>query len=704
MRRLGFLILLVFGSWSAVAQVRDFDPAEKASVIEQRIEQIAEASENENLDYNTLFEQLTVYFDFPLNLNTADVDELFTLGLLNNYQIGQLINYRKEYGGILSVYELPRIDGWSVEVADLIAPFVVTEPDEGREKITFKKLKDYGKSEVVMRWQRLMEEQVGYSPIDDAELEANPNRRYLGSPDRLFLRYRYRYSDRISFGYTGEKDAGEEFFRGSQPQGFDFNSAHLFLKDFGIFKAVAIGDYQAQFGQGLTFWSGLAFNRKSAFTVSIAQLGGGLRPYTSINENLFLRGAATTIQAGNIKVTGFYSGKGIDATLTSDAEAEEDDAFFEPEIVVSAFQESGFHRTPRELANKNALFQEHFGGNVDFTKDNFHIGVTGVYMRIDGTLNRRNQEYSAFRFQGRENATMGIDYAWRYRNFFVFGETSRSLNGGMATINGININLHSRLSMNITQRHYERDFQPVASIAFGEGSQVENETGVYAGLEFRPFSKWTVNAFVDQYRFPWLRFQTDAPSSGYDFFTQVEYNPTSRINIYLRYRERLRELNTREEVERIRFLVPNPRRNARVNFIYRVNRNIRLGSRIEYSQFQRGDEPRSEGFMLFQDLQYKFTKLPITLTGRYAVFQTDDFDSRLYAYENDVLYFFSIPAYFGRGTRTYLMMKYDISRRIDLWVRWAQFYYTDRHVIGTGLEQIDGNTRTEIKVQARFKF
>lgn len=699
------MCLLLAFACAAQAQVRRFDPDQKANVIEQRIEQIAEAAENETIDYNALFEQLTIYYDFPLNINTADVDDLFTLGLLNNYQIGQLINYRKEYGPILSVFELPRIDGWTVEIADLLAPFVVAEPDDSRDKITFEKLKDYGKHEVVMRWQRILEEQLGYSPIDDAELEANPNRRYLGSPDRLFFRYRYRFSDRISFGYTGEKDAGEEFFQGSQPQGFDFNSAHLFLKDFGRFKSIAIGDYQAQFGQGLTFWSGLGFNRKSAFSTSIAQLGGGLRPYTSINENLFLRGAATTVEAGNFKVTGFYSGKGIDATVTTDASTEiGEDTFLEPEIVVSAFQESGFHRTPREVANKNALFQEHFGGNVDFTKDNFHIGVTGVYMRIDGTLNRRNQEYSAFRFQGSENATMGIDYAWRYRNFFVFGETARSLNGGLATINGVNINLHSRLSLNVTQRHYAKDFQPVASVSFGEGSQTENETGIYAGLEFRPFSKWTVNAFIDQFRFPWLRFQTDAPSSGYDFFGQVEYNPTSRINIYFRYRERLREINTREEVDRIRFLVPNPRKNARINFIYRVSRNLRLGSRVEYVDFKRGDEPLSQGYLVFQDISYKLKKVPITFTGRYALFQTDNFDSRLYAYENDVLYFFSIPAYSGRGTRTYLMMKYDINRNIDLWVRWAQFYFTDRQEVGTGLEQIDGNTRSEIKIQARFKF
>lgn len=694
------MIAAVWASLAALAQERP--NINRNSLIEQRIEQIAEASENENLDYNTLFEQLSIYLDFPLNLNTASVDDLFSLGLLNNFQIGQLVDYRKNYGDVLSIYELPRINGWTPELAYLLEPFVVTEPDEGREKITLKQLRQYGKHEVVMRWQRLLEAQQGYSDIDEQELLDNPNRRYLGSPDRLFFRYRYRFSDRISFGYTGEKDAGEEFFRGNTRHGFDFNSAHLFLRDFGVFDRIAIGDYQAQFGQGLTFWSGLGFNRKSAFTTSIAQLGGGLRPYTSINENLFLRGAAATIGLGHVKVTAFYSGKGIDATVTQ--QGGDTTETFEPDIVVSAFQESGFHRTPNEIANRRALFQEHMGGNIDFTKNNFHIGVTGVFMRIDGTLDRRNQEYSIFRFQGSENATLGVDYAWRLRNFFFFGETARSLNGGMATINGVNINMHSRLSLNLTQRYYSRNFQQVASVAFGESSQVENEAGIYMGLEFRPFRKWTVNAFIDQFRFPWLRFQTDGPSTGYDLFTQVEFAPTSRINVYARYRERLRQINTREEVEAIRFLVPNPRKNARLNFIYRATDRLKLQSRVEYVDFKRGNEPRSEGFMVFQDVAYTFKNPSLTLNFRYALFQSDNFDSRIYAYENDVLYFFSIPAYSGRGSRTYLLLKWDVSRSVDLWVRWAQFFYTDRQEVGSGLEMIDGNTRTEVKIQARFKF
>ena len=100
-----FLICL-----SAKAQVEN--DADRAAIIEQRIEQIAETSEDENLDYNTLFEKLSVYIDFPLNLNTATADDLYGLGFLSNYQIGEFMEYRLEYGNLLSIYELPQINGW----------------------------------------------------------------------------------------------------------------------------------------------------------------------------------------------------------------------------------------------------------------------------------------------------------------------------------------------------------------------------------------------------------------------------------------------------------------------------------------------------------------------------------------------------------------------------------------------------------------
>jgi hypothetical protein len=701
MRQLVLISLFTFCLTQAWAQPDQ--RVDRGNIIEQRIEQIAEAAEDENLDYTTLFEQLSVYLDFPLNLNTASVDDLYGLGLLTNDQILRFLDYRKEYGQLFSIYELAVIDGWDQATAELILPFVKVSLDETREKITLQRLRDYGKNELVVRWQRILEDQAGYAPISQDELADSPNSRYLGSPDKLFARYRYRYGDRISFGMTAEKDNGEEFFRGSQPSGFDFYSGHIYLKDFGVVQQLAIGDYQAQFGQGLTFWSGLGFNRKSSFTVSTAQAGRGITPYTSINENLFLRGGAITLKQGKFDFTAFYSGKNIDGNLTEFEPLDSTD-IIEPEVLITSFQESGFHRTANEIADKDAIFQEHYGGHLRYKATNFQVGVTAAHMKLDGQINRNTDFYSQFRFNGRENTTVGADYLLRVRNFLFFGETAHSANGGIATMNGVNIEMNPRLLVNITQRYYEQDFQGVASVGFGEGTLVENESGIYFGIEFRPFKRWKVNAYIDQFKFPWLRFQTDAPSSGYDFFGQLEYQASGRTNIYLRYRDRLRQVNTRADVEGADFLVDNPRKNLRLNFSHSATRQIRLRSRIELTEYGRGNEPTSRGFMAYQDVIWDVKKLPLRIAARYALFDTDNFDSRIYAFENDVLYFFSIPAYAGRGTRAYILVKYEVGRNLDVWLRWAQTYYTDRQIVGSGLEEIQGNTRSEVKFQVRYTF
>ena len=89
---------------------------------------------------------------------------------------------------------------------------------------------------------------------------------------------------------------------------------------------------------------------------------------------------------------------------------------------------------------------------------------------------------------------------------------------------------------------------------------------------------------------------------------------------------------------------------------------------------------------------------------RYAVFDTDGFDSRIYAHENDVLYAFSFPFYSDKGHRAYIVARYRINRNLDLQARLAQTFFSNRNTIGSGLDLIHDNSRTELKAQLRARF
>ena len=87
------------------------------------------------------------------------------------------------------------------------------------------------------------------------------------------------------------------------------------------------------------------------------------------------------------------------------------------------------------------------------------------------------------------------------------------------------------------------------------------------------------------------------------------------------------------------------------------------------------DDQKSKGFVAYQDLIYAPKSIPFKVQTRFAIFDTDDYDTRIYAYENDVLYAFSVPAYYGKGTRFYLNLNYKLNRTFNFWLRYSQTYF-----------------------------
>lgn len=686
---LGFFFLALSG---AIAQ----DDPEKNAIIEQRIETIAEQNEEEELDYTTLFDDLSHFFDHPIDLNHSSKEELLQLRLLDEFQIDALLSHIEKNGKLISVYELQSIKGFDALTIRNVLPFVVVNRDLNAPTISFRDMLKNGGNELFIRYSRILEEQEGFSDIEDSVLAENPNRRFLGDQNKVYTRYRFKYRTNVSWGLTAEKDAGEEFFSGSQSNGFDFYSAHFFLRDFGKLKALAIGDYHAQFGQGLTFWSGLAFG-KSSDVMAMKRNAVGLRPYTAVDENLFMRGGGATVGLGKFELTAFYSNKNIDANI-SDADT------IDNEVLITSFQNTGIHGTPGELMDKDAIQETYYGGNFAYKSRRLSVGVTAAHGEYGGNLQRNLSFYNQFDFNSNSNTVVGADYNFLLGNFNFFGEVSRSANGGIAYLNGALVSLDPRLAISLFQRNYQRDYQSVYSSALAESSRNVNEKGLFFGITAKPHKYVTILGYFDRFEFPWLRFQVDAPSQGHEYLIQANYRPSRKIELYARIRHRDRPRNTEVDLDDIDFIDRRIQTNYRFNVTYKVNEAFRFRNRVEFSTYAVGDQEPEKGYLAYQDIIYKPVGSKLQLTFRYALFETATYDARIYAYENDVLYFFSIPAYYNRGTRTYLVARYKIGRKIDVWLRYGQWFYNDRNVIGSGLNEIQGNTRSEIRAQVRFKF
>ena len=81
------------------------------------------------------------------------------------------------------------------------------------------------------------------------------------------------------------------------------------------------------------------------------------------------------------------------------------------------------------------------------------------------------------------------------------------------------------------------------------------------------------------------------------------------------------------------------------------------------------------GISLMQDLAYDFQspmsnhQLPISLRLRLQGFDARNWDNRIYCYENDVLYAFSVPAVYGLGGRAYVCLRWQIIPQLTLYFR-----------------------------------
>ena len=686
-RIISFCIVFFVGISLLCSQNVEYDPQ---SIISDIIEEIVANSEDENIDVDALADDLIFYSEHPININTTTADELGRLIFLSDFQIQALIGYVKEHGGMKSIYELQLVIGLDYSDIRRLMPFVVVSEAEGESNR--KPLLKYGKHDLFLRARSLVETPEGYT----LPPESNPDvSRYAG--DKLGLYTRYSYSTRGGFqvGFVGEKDPGEEFFQGSNPYGFDHYSAHLQLSNLGNLKTLVVGDFNAEFGQGLTFWNSMGFG-KSPDPMSVRKRARGINRSSSTNENEFLRGVGTTVTLGKFEFSAFGSYKMIDANIV--------DTLIDGDYYYTSRPTSGLHRTDNEIANKKTLGEMVAGGNVNFAYNNFRVGLTGSFVNLDARYDAPNQPYKYFEPPLENRTNLGLDFNYGLGSHLLFGEAATTLGYGSGIVSGGLFRLHSLVTMSVVGRYYQKDYSTYYTGAFADGSGAANESGVMVGLRVLPYQHWQIRGYVDAFQSKWLRYGVNAPSYGRDYLLEATYSPRSRLNFLLRYRLKQKDKNFQPDDSQIVSVTPYVQQYLRFHLSYNPTHEIQLKSRIEFSWYNQELMPAETGAMVYQDVSYRPKRLPLTPTARFAVFDTDSWNTRIYAYENDVLYYFSIPAYYSRGSRVYLLAKYSVGSNVDIWFRVAQTFFANQQELGAGLDRIDGSTRTDARIQIRFKF
>lgn len=627
----------------------------------------------------------------PLDLNSVTQEEIESIPFINSIIAKNIIQYRTQNNGFRYKKELLKVEGITDDLYNLVKvyfvvrrakeDFVVTdygtiESDRSRIRTgVFENLSINFRS----RFQQDLQTKAGYL-----------NGNYPGSKSKVYNRLNgvYDYNRfRIEGNLVMEKDPGETTLT-------DFVSGFVELRTNKFLKQLVVGDYSLNFGQGIGMWTSLGFSKGIETVNTIKKHSIGIDSYSSVNESQFFRGTATRLNYNNFDFYAFFSSNYYDATYDTILNT------------ISSFYFDGYHRTISEKSRANTVKENLFGGRILYFTDEVKLGFTYWSSNFSKNISPDTSK-GLYLFNGSYAQMASFDYDVVFKNFNLFGEVARSHQGVYAGISSLQFSFSKLMDAIVTYRYYPEDFVPVHSFGFGEmNGNTQNETGIYTGISIYPLKGLVLNAYYDQFKFPYRSYFVPVPISGNDVLANVDWKIFKYFRLSVKYKNENKEdvITIQDEFNRaIKKIVTRNQTNLRIGFEYLMD-NIRLKSRYEYvfvnySQF----EPANKGYLFFTDVNFKLLK-GLTLSSRLIFFETDTYDSRIYEYEEDIKGVMSNIGLYGKGRRWYLLVRYKPFNFLEGAFKYSETYLDGVKTIGSGNEMIfsDINNRFNFSLELLF--
>lgn len=618
------------------------------------------------------YETLSYMEEHPLNINTATPDELQQLPFLTAAQIEDIVEYRDRHGAMLTLGELTLITSIDYASRQLLRCFTYAGGTVKKQRPSLKDILKYGRSELMVSLRQ---------PLYNRKGDTNG---YLGYNIKHSLRYTFDAGDRLRLGLLGSQDSGEPFFSYKNGMGYDHYSFFVQMRNTGILENLVAGHFRLQFGMGLVANTGFSLG-KTVMLTTMGRQSTGARPSLSRSSANYMQGLAATLRiAKTVTASAFVSYRPVDATLSDSG-------------TIRTIVTTGYHRTPTEMEKKNNSNSLSTGFNLNFVKSGFHVGTTAIYTHYNRNLTPLTTTlFRRYYAEGNDFVNVGVDYGYNSHAFTFNGETATDRHGAIATLNTVSTPLSEQLTLMAIYRYYSFKYTSVYANAFSDGGQVQNEHGVYLGLEWLPTRALRLNAYADYAHSPWARYRISGPSDSFDTMVSLSWK-RKRLTLRGRYRLRLRYRDNDDKTALIRY---NTHR-ARLAATYDLGGGWDATTQGDFSLTQQDGNER--GYMVTESVNGQWRWLRLSASVNY--FDTDSYDCRLYAYERGTLHTFSFPAFYGNGLRYAIMLRADIlNHRLMAIAKIGVTDYFDRTAIGSGLQLIDGSSMADIDFQLRWKF
>ena len=648
---------------------------------EEMLEQLLVGHEENSSRWENLMEDLTELKEHPIPINSATKEQLERLPFLSSQLVENILYYIYKHGPMLSDKELMMIEDMDIQTARCLKLFITLEqPEKEENKLTLKNVLKYGKQELSTRVDIPFYTKFGYRKENG----------YRGASFYNNLRYSFRYSDKVYWGLTAEKDAGEPFFTGENKKGYDYYSPYLLIKNIGKLKTLALGNYRLNYGYGLVMNTDFSMG-KTAMISALGNKTNGIKKHSSTDEYNYFQGVAGSVYLTNRwSADAFYSYRTMDGIV--------DNRF------ITSVKEDGYHRVPKDFEKKNTFSNQLIGSHIHYNGKYFELGLTGIYNVFNKVLNPAYRTYNKYYPRGRDFLNVGINYQFFWKKFTLQGETAMDKHGKIATLNMLRYSPKESFQLVVMNRFYDVAYQSLYAKSIGEGSSVQNESGLYIGLETSLLKYFKLMMYGDFFYFPYKKYQLSKNgTNGFEGVFQLNYSPRYELDMFIRYRYKNKYKDfTSDDEEKV--TVPYIQQKWKYQLNYSPINELMLKTTVDYVCNGYQERKASQGILVGQNAGYKFKNIPLQLDAGAAWFRTNDYASRISMYEKGLLYMFSVPSFYGRGERFTLNVKYELNEHFIFQSKYAWTHYRDRETIGSGLEQIEGNNKNDLYLQIRLKF
>lgn len=653
-------------------------------------------NQTEDAEDSGLLEKLTQLETNPVELNTASAADIQKIPYIDAILAAKIIEYRVKNKKFISIAELRYVEGIDDELYNKINKYVLVKSsavDYIKDEFgIIQKIRDTRKSalsrlgvQLRTRFSNDLQPSRGYLPPV----------KYLGPRPKFYNRLIAKYSaGRFNFegSLLTEKDPGELNWA-------DHIGGYLEMKSDIALNQLIAGDYILEFGQGITLWGSYSFSKSSDAVSGIKKKGDGIDSYNSVNEVQYFRGVAgkvnLPVNIGDFSLYGFYSNNSIDASIDTVLNQ------------LSSDYIDGYHRTQSEINRKNAGKERLYGGRLQYESKlpvTTKLGLTYYNSEFDKPFKYKG----LFDFSGTKSNAVGVDYDIVLKNINVFGEWARSYTDIVGGVTGVKILFFKLADVVFMVRNYPKNFIMLHSYGFGEQSGTsQNEFGLYSGIRFKIGKLAVINAYYDQYKFPYATFYNPVPTSGRDFMTFTQWNIARGFTLITRYKN-----ETKEDVTSVKNIYgleedkiyDRTQANYRIQFDYDIYRTFRVRSRFEYVFVDNSGYKTSEkGLLFFSDIRVSPIR-NLIIDGRFIIFQTDSYDSRIYEFENELNGVVSNQGLYGKGRRWYLMLKYKPYKFLELSAKYAETLIEGTKTTGSGNDEIMSDIKNRFSLQLDIKF